>query len=62
MFKKIFKDYVFWGCLIGIMIARIIHKNYSNFLPEYIDFLIISFLPSIGIMVGLYIEKKLGNK
>jgi len=56
--KKIFKNYALWFCLVGIIIARIIQKNYSNFLPEYIEFLISSFLPSIGILMGIYIEKK----
>jgi hypothetical protein len=62
MFKKIFKNYAFLGCLIGIIVVRIIHKKYTTFLSGYIDFFIVAFLPSIGIMVGLYIEKKLGNK
>jgi len=62
MFKKIFKNYSFWGCLIGIIVARIIHKKYATFFSEYIDFFITAFLPSIGMMVGLYIEKRLGNK
>jgi hypothetical protein len=55
--KKIFKNYAFWFCFVGIIIARIIRKNYSNFLPEYIEFLITSSLPSIGILIGIYIEK-----
>jgi uncharacterized membrane protein len=60
MIQKIFKDYSFWGCLIGIIIARIIHN--ASFFSEYIDFFITAFLPSIGIVVGLYIEKKMSNK
>jgi hypothetical protein len=55
--KKIFKNYAFWLCLVGIIMDRIIRKNYSNFLPEYIEFLITSSLPSIGILMGIYIEK-----
>jgi hypothetical protein len=56
--KKIYKNYAFWFCLAGIIIARIIRKKYSNFLPKYIEFLITSSLPSIGILIGIYIEKK----
>ncbi|MEF3280477.1 MAG: hypothetical protein K6357_05875 [Elusimicrobiota bacterium] len=58
MIKRIFENTAFWLCLVGIIIARIIHKKYGNSIPEYIDFLVTSLLPSFGILIGIYIEKK----
>lgn len=48
----------FSGCLIGIILARVITRYFGNDLPEYIDFFVTAFFPAIGLVVGHYIQTK----
>lgn len=59
--KPILKSYAVWGCVLGIVIARIISKSYGNTLPENIGFLITALLPSAGILIGVYLDKRKGK-
>ncbi len=52
----------FSGCLIGIILARVITRYFGNDMPEHIDFFITAFFPSIGLVLGNYVQKKQKSK
>ena len=49
---------IFLGGVTGIILARVITRYFVNDMPEYINFLVTAFLPTIGLLVGHYIQTK----